>query len=214
VRIDFSEQFLFWAIKNRTNDQRSKEEGTLLEFARDALDPTGVCAETFWPYNPQSIAGTFCQHGHGGPSAPALADAGHNKFIPLNYQAFQGPGTGAAAVLAALKRAHPVAVTLPVFGDPYDNTFPDNWSTASGITYGRVLDPPTISVVRSGHAVCITGFEPDPMERQGGFFIFRNSWGTTWAASAPTTSSHSPAPGYGYISATYVNNFLWELLEL
>jgi Papain family cysteine protease len=215
--VDLSEQFLFWAIKNRTSDQHSLVEGTRLEYARDALDPTGICEEALWPYNPQSIVGTFCQNGHGGPSTAALADASRNALKTATYQVFHAWGTGATAVLAALSRGNPVAVTLPVYGDPYDKTLPDNWQTLSGVTYGRVLNPPPVSVVRSGHAVCITGFQPDSREPKGGYFIFRNSWGTTWAANAPASIGlgyHSPEPGYGDISATYVDDFLWELLEL
>jgi hypothetical protein len=69
--------------------------------------------------------------------------------------------------------------------------------------------------VVGGHAVCVVGFEPDPEEPMGGYFIARNSWGTLWASLAPSPGdSHSPAAGYGEISASYVDAYLWELLQL
>lgn len=105
-------------------------------------------------------------------------------------------------------------ISLPVFADPAyfadpAKPTPDNWSTASGFVYGTVLDPPPVSIVVGGHAVAITGFMPDREEHKGGYFIVRNSWGVEWGANAPARGL--PEPGYGRVSATYVDNFLWEM---
>ena len=81
-----------------------------------------------------------------------------------------------------------------------------------GTLYGRVLDPPPTSVVAGGHAVCVTGFEPDASERVGGWFIIRNSWNNGWATQSPAPGYYSPEIGYGQISATYIDQYLWEMM--
>ena len=108
-------------------------------------------------------------------------------------------------------------MTLPVFKDPLGTT--DNWNTSVALAYGHVLNPPPLSAACGGHAVCITGFRPDPAEPNGGYFVFRNSWGSGWAQNAPAPAGSNrsfvaPEPGYGSISASYVESYLWELLQL
>lgn len=49
----------------------------------------------------------------------------------------------------------------------------------------------------------------------GGYFIIRNSWGTQkFGRDAPTLDWHTPESGYGQVSATYIENYLWELCVL
>jgi hypothetical protein len=122
-------------------------------------------------------------------------------------------------VLGLLGKNRPVAVTLPVFKDPLGRT--DNWNTRVARTYGRVINPPPTSLAVGGHAVCVTGFRPDAAEPHGGYFVFRNSWGVSWASTAPASAVlggagtyFSPEPGYGDISASYVDSYLWEVLQL
>ncbi len=76
--------------------------------------------------------------------------------------------------------------------------------------YGEVLDPPPYMVSDGGHAVCVVGFVPYQWEPSGGYFVIRNSWGTDWGYELPTAGPYGPAPGYGTISASYVENYLWE----
>jgi hypothetical protein len=208
---DLSEQFLYWAIKSHTADPSPNGVGTNLVFARDALSSDGLCTEGLWPYNGTQTA-VESQGGGADPSPPAIADAATRRKAGLTYQVFQGAG-GAAAVLAALQAGAPVAITLPVFSDPAAPGT-DNWSTSVAWLYGRVLNPPPTASVSAGHAVCILGFVPDASEPHGGFFIFRNSWNTSWASSVPAPGrSYAPERGHGDISATYIENYLWELLH-
>jgi hypothetical protein len=80
-----------------------------------------------------------------------------------------------------------------------------------------VLNPPPTAVASDGHAVCVTGFHPDALEPKGGYFTFRNSWDIVWGAQAPSPAASgycAPEPGYGDISATYVDDYIWEIFQL
>lgn len=211
---DLSEQFLYWAVKTKTADPKPNQDGTYLAFARDALAQAGICNEADWPYVTTFVPSNVSQGGNGNPTSAALAHAATNQPAARSYQEFTAPGTGAAAVLQELQNGRPVAVTLPVFSDDPTATI-NNWTTAVGWAYGRVLNPPATSTATAGHAVCIVGYEPDPDEPLGGYFVFRNSWDTTWATRAPSPGNgYSPAPGYGDLSATYVDTYIWEMLVL
>jgi hypothetical protein len=206
---DYSEQFLYWAIKNHSGDPNKTQDGTWAQFARDMLQSDGICHENFDPYTGAPINPVSGPR----PSGGAFADAGKYKFNATTYT--RRPAGAAAVVLRLLNNNSPVVVSLPVFRDPTMPTGPYNWTTRVGWAYGRVLNPPVRSVVAGGHCVCVTGFVPDNAEPTGGYFIIRNSWGTQWARLAPTPgSSNSPEQGYGEISATYVDMYCWELLQL
>jgi hypothetical protein len=187
-------------------------DGSSLEFARDALALRGICEEALWPYNgmpgPSVTQATATD-----PSRRAQTEATANAIAASSYS--KAPGISAALVIAVLNQGRPAALSLPIFRDPIFPTGPSNWTTPAGWSYGRVLNPIGRAVVAGGHAVLALGFEPDPDEPTGGYFIVRNSWGSVWASQAPSPgNSHAPAPGYGEISATYVDAYLWELLAL
>ncbi len=204
-----SEQFLYWAIKTKTADPNPNTDGTWLQFARDALAADGICPESLWPYVGPPIPGNVSQAGGGNPSAAAIAAGAANTYVSGNYQVFNTPGGGASALLNALQNGKPVAITVPVFSDPTVPNGADNWSTGSAWSYGRILNPPATAVASDGHAVCVVGYQPDPSEPNGGYFIFRNSWDVAWAYTAPSPgNSYSPQPGYGDISATYIEDYI------
>jgi hypothetical protein len=212
---DLSEQYLFWAIKTSTADPTPTADGTWIEFARDAFASDGTCVSPLWPYV-GAILGTVTHATATDPSSAAHGDALKWKYLAATYHSSTSMSGNAARVIGAMQAAQrPVAISLPVFGNA-NQPGADNWNTAVGIAYGRVLDPPPTSVVVGGHAVCITGFEPDPSEPAGGWFILRNSWGTiVWANSLPATPPYvAPENGYGQISATYVDKYLMEMCLL
>jgi hypothetical protein len=76
---DFSEQFLYWAIKTSTADPNPNHDGTFLQFARDALVQAGICEEHLWPYIGKPGT-TITQETSADPSGAARANAGANKF--------------------------------------------------------------------------------------------------------------------------------------
>jgi Papain family cysteine protease len=175
---DYSEQFLYWAIKDHSADPNRSADGTWLRFARDMLQSDGICRENLWPYTTTVINPVSGP----GPSANARADAANHKLTAGTY--ISKPSGAAVLVLQLLQHGRPVAISLPVFSDPTVPNGPINWATSVGWAYGRVLNPPPKSVVTGGHCVCVTGFVPDPAEPNGGYFIVRNSWDTQWATLA------------------------------
>ncbi len=169
--MDLSEQYLFWATKTSTADPDPTGDGTLIEFARDALHSDGTCKSSLWPYV-GTVLGTVTHATSTDPSAHAHADAANRKHLAANYLVSTSMSGKAAQVINAMVAAQrPVAVSLPVFGDRLSPNL-DNWNTAVGLSFGRVIDPPPTSVVIGAHAVCCTGFEPDPTEPKGGWFVF------------------------------------------
>lgn len=219
---DLSEQFLFWAAKTQGGDISPDEDGTSLECAQEALARIGVCHEDLWPYDGTVRHGNVTHAGPGIPTGPAREGAILHCHACAGYaqglasQAGLGSGGGAARVRELLIRTRrPVAISVPVFSDklmPERN----NWNSPIGIAYGEVLDPPPNAERQNlGHAVCVVDFAPDGEESQGGYFVFRNSWGTDhFGRKAPQDGYHAPAPGYGQISASYVEKYLWELCVL
>lgn len=208
---DLSEQFLFWAAKRRPNDPSPQEDGTCLELAKEALEHSGICREKRCLYDPRVHPGNVTQAAPGHPSFAAIAEALRFAVVASHYHL----GATAHLVKNALQESgRPVALTLPVFSDrllPESN----NWESRSARLYGKVLDPPPTAIVNRGHAVCVTGFAEDPSEALGGHFIFRNSWGVQrFGSQLPTVGYFGPEPGYGQISASYVDLYLWEMCQL
>jgi hypothetical protein len=212
---DRSEQFLYWAIKTATNDLWPNLDGSSLVFADEALRGSGICGSPLWPYNPVP-GGTVHQGDVGNPSQQARGDAASNRYSST-VQPQNAPSGAAALLHSRLLQGRPVAITLPVFRDLLITDGTTNWTDGSSWTYGRVLNPvPTsVCIEEGGHAVCVVGFQPDANEPCGGYFIFRNSWDTAWGALSPSPgNTNAPEPGYGEVSATYIDKYLWELLQV
>jgi hypothetical protein len=149
------------------------------------------------------------------PDAPTKADAG--KYATAGTLLTVSGTSGHARELRELLDNHqaPVPITLPVFESA--TTGVSNWSTQEAEDFGTVAEPIDFTVFAGGHAVCVTGFIEVPSEPHGGFFTFRNSWGQDWASSAqfdPRVYRFSWEPGYGSVSASYVDKYLWEACVL
>ncbi|HWE40476.1 MAG TPA: C1 family peptidase [Isosphaeraceae bacterium] len=213
---DLSEQFLYWAAKTHGEDPFPNDRGTWLRCARNALVAHGVCDETLWGYNPQEVTGNEPQGVVGSePSAQAIADASTRATAAGACEDTSAALSGKAARLAQEVAIGPVAVAMPVFEDQMSRVM--NWTWTGARDYGHVLDPTPFSVVKGGHAVCVNAYEPSSAAPGGGWFVFKNSWGTAlWSSGAksPPVGHPNPPPGFGYLSAAYVDRFLWEALRL
>jgi len=206
--LDLSEQFLFWAAKQ--HDPASDDDGTRLEYGAQALAQNGVCPDVDWPYDGTVRATVTHADPPHIPSATARTKA--QQFCrPIGH--LQSGGNAALVLRLLTSRRAPVAITLPVFADPVASSR-DNWNTPVAQQYGVVINPPPTSVAVGGHAVAIVGYVSDRAEPNGGYFIFRNSWGSDWARGAPSANRHTPEPGYGQVSASYVEEYLWEVCAL
>jgi C1A family cysteine protease len=60
----------------------------------------------------------------------------------------------------------------------------------------------------SGHCMCAVGYQDDKSYPRGGYFIVRNSWGTTWASQSPYGA------GYGIIPYQYITSFATEAAHM
>ena len=87
-----------------------------------------------------------------------------------------------ATIKADLKMYGPMTVTLNV---------PTDW-------YGGYSGSGTGS-----HAVLITGYQDDPSAPGGGYFIVKNSWGTSWRGGT-SVAGYTPTAGYGLIAYSNV----------
>ncbi len=186
--------------------------GTKLGLVRDALLAEGVCTHAEWPdtspHDQEPPAAALAAAAQGMSSAVAYWD--------LGKLAVRWPGV-ARSIHGFLALKRPVAITIPVYVDPVAQPGGvTNWNSpgvwASGMVHNPVLP---LQPMASGHAVCILGFQPDPLEPLGGHFIFRDSKGQRFGYNAPPAGNPQPPRvperGYGALSASHVENHLFEL---
>lgn len=221
-RYNASEQFMFWACKQ--HDGALSQDGSTLSGAKIALEKCGYLPEVYWAYNPRPGV-TVCQKDTPPPPPKpsqddlkdALAEAANAPFS-VKYTKGTPKSGDSQRLRQDLADGCVVAISLPVFRDVSRSTN-DNWNTFDAVDYGFVLNPVPSSVIAGGHAVCVVGFVADDSEENGGFFIVRNSWGDRWAGRIGSMPVLRPGHyvrrrGYGQVSATYVENWLWEALQL
>ncbi len=202
---DLSEQFLYWAIKNHALDGIPNQDGTWHEFAVEALQEFGICAEEVWPYDPNP-GPTVSHHP---PPANAETLAGALRTQQPRATAYNQISGKAQMLLDKLHEHNGVAIALPVFDAPGGGIH--NWGTFITQNYGEVMNPVAGWTTGGGHAVCCVGFVPDEEEPLGGHFIIRNSWGTElFGSELPDPEYVGPEPGYGQVSASYIDRYLWE----
>lgn len=184
-RVDLSEQFLYWACKEM--DGKPNLPGTWLHIAMGALEKLGVCREEVWPYNPAPGP----TEGQGPPPAGAKDDAKRYRLsagrtvAPNQVMHFKHVLAGADGVPPM-----PVTIGTLVF---------DSWarSRATHLT-GKITMPLPGERYVGGHAWCAVGYVDDVSVPGGGYFIIRNSWGTSWAAQSPEAPGHALMP-YAYV---------------
>ena len=135
----------------------------------------------------------------------------------LSRSRVKRPDNVARVAFDLLSQGLPVALALPLFRDPKAPPGADNWNYDYVVTSGKVADQQVgWEQLKIGHAVCVLAFQPDPSERSGGWFIFRNSVGEDWCTSPnlPSIGPLVPARGWGALSASLVNEHAWEMLAV
>lgn len=105
----------------------------------------------------------------------------------------------------------PVVIAVPTFATGLaSNT---NWLTTEALSQGIVREPTADQpVIVGGHAVTLVGFKKAVLPGERGWFIFRNSLGLGFARDVNNSPYGIPGPGYGAISADYIDLYCWEYL--
>jgi C1A family cysteine protease len=190
-KLDFSEQFLYWACK--ASDGEPQEPGTFVAVAMDCLRKDGCCLEATWPYVTHDVPGNEGQ----GPAPKASAkEAKEHRASGCSQLA----PTDVPGIQSELAEGRSVAFSVPVFDSWYRN--PEVQRT------GEILNPIPGEAPHGGHAMCLVGYDDDPgnVALGGGRFRVRNSWGTAdWAYESAVGT-----PGYGSIPYSYVSRFCVE----
>jgi len=180
---DLSEQFLYWDCKQRDGHPGP---GTYMSTAVECLEKNGICQETTWPYNPEPTD----DEGQGPPPPDAEEEA--TDFTIRGHACLRGFGVGDLKAFLAYGEdgsGHPFTFAVPVF---------PSWGNAETSRTGFVPEEFDGEQPIGHHALACCGYFDDSEAPGGGYFVFRNSWGTSWAYE-----SYKGA-GYGFLSYAYM----------
>jgi len=180
-KIDFSEQFCYWATKQK--DGHPNSDGSWAKICFPALKEFGICHEEHWKYNPNPTN----DPGQGPPPAAAQKCAPNHKadYLELNSKDIN-----------ALKTQLGKEKRVISFGVPVFNSSMRNQDT---VKTGRFVMPIKGESPVGGHEMALIGYVDDKSRPGGGDFILRNSWGTKWAHSSPFGAGNGSVP-YAYIA--------------
>jgi C1A family cysteine protease len=186
---NLSEQHLYHEIK--LIDGAPNLCATWQKKGAEILKNHGQCREAVWPYNPNPPC-----NNNGVMPPNARTDAAGFK---LSLDAVT-PAQDVATIKAMLADRRPVGITIPVY-----NSWLQSPETRRS---GRITLPLLGELPVGGHAVCLVGYQDTPLVVGGGYFLVRNSWGTSWAYQSPY------GQGYGAIAYRYVTLMSWETYTL
>lgn len=188
---DLSEQFIYWACKERDG---YPDVGTWIKTGMDVLQELGVCPEPVWPYDAAIIAGN---EGHGPPPANAASEA--TPFRVTGFTALNARWID--SLREALANGSPVAVSMDVYQ-----------SCQRPYTYrmGDIRLPLPGEVKLGGHAMLLVGYVDDEEVPGGGYFIVRNSWGEAFGYDGEVAPGYCRLP-YAYLRQYGIEAFTAEL---
>jgi hypothetical protein len=185
---DMSEQFLFWACKQRDGNP-TNGSGTSMTAAADSLGQAGVCQESDWGYDPNNALDQAGNPGHNPP--PQGAEIAAAPFRAT--QVIRITATSVDDYKRVLASGRCAAFAVPIYPSFWDS--PDLFAT------GKITLPLPNEVTKGGHAMCIVGYKDDTSVPAlgGGRFILRNSHGLEFGATSPYGPGHGTIP-YAYIA--------------
>ena len=178
-----SEQFLYWACKE--SDQLPDREGTYVRVGAEAVRRRGSCLSRTWRYS--SLPGAT--EGQGPPPDGAEQEALEHCWP----NAATLPAGDVDRLRQSLDERKPVVLSV--------YTFP-NWDFPVVAETGEVTMPLPGMNEDGAHAVCLAGYEQNKRAPGGGAFVFRNSWGQSWAKRRGRFG-----PGYGVLPFEYVRQY-------
>jgi len=201
----FSAQWLYYKARDAHGAEDRRTDGTIFQYALDALIDVGVCRDEAWPY-------------HSTPDFTYSSAFGERKEIDhLEQQAGECKVTSGELrynrdvtvdwVKSQLSENRPVGIGVHIFKLAWEN--PYTLATGEiGLPITRVVDGSERYLdSRLGcHAVTIVGYADTDEGRShrpgGGYFVFKNSWGGDWAPVSQETPS-----GYGMLPYEYVDRY-------
>lgn len=219
-----SEEYIQYRIRQRQRETGGLRGRAWLHEAGDILERNGAPTAAACPYHLFADDGGLDDTP---PSSAAEAEA-RARLFPTDVidDAARQDKTTAQFLHWLLAHGVPAAISFPIHQREDPVRGGTNWTTPIARSHGIVADPPWDfdprpegGTMAAGHAVCLVGYLRDPKVRGGGWFMFRNSWGLSWASEAgssvqPYAIPQLPGRGWGVMSAAYVNTFCSEVLAL
>lgn len=167
--VDLSEEFVYWTTKDI--DDALDTEGSWLRCAAEAVVEFGACSETMWPY----LAPQDSPSGRS-PKPPQRCFEEATVWRP--EKALVLDPADISRLIELLSQDIPVAYAFPI----YRSCLLSRAVRRDGYLTLPLL--PFDSLV-GGQAVTLSGFEVDESHPGGGYFVFDNSWGTSWGDANP-----------------------------
>lgn len=180
-QVELSEQFLYWACKELDGLPGA---GTYIHTSMSVLEQYGVCERAAWPYCATPVDGN---EGQGPPPAGATEHARPyrtDRSIPIQERVVQD-------YKSCLAGGKVLSFGVAVFESSF--------GSATARQYGKITMPLPDEETAGGHAMCVVGYQDDSSVPGGGYFIVRNSWGTSWAYESPHGAGYCMIP-YAYVS--------------
>ena len=123
-----------------------------------------------------------------GGIGPALAAA-----LPYRTKTAELPPKSISDLKTAVESGRCVTFSVPVYNSWYHSPVVRDT--------GEITLPIPGEVAKTGHAMCLVGYEdlPGRPELGGGIWILRNSWSDKWGAKCPYGAGYGTIP-YIYLS--------------
>lgn len=227
---DFSEQYLQWSVKNEVR-AFTKTEGSNARENLQAISRFGIPEETAWPYEPFPW-GAFDDPECGGDASGKPTKCYTNGDPPESARTAQKYKLPAGKWLNnrdikhhLTTKQHGVIVGLDFFYQAWNHrksTLPRSqtlWEQGY-VTYPNAKDIEESHKQRAGHSILIVGWDDEreapvrdadgnevknedgSTKMEKGFFLFKNSWGTSGFG---IRNEHGA--GYGWLSMKYVADY-------
>jgi len=227
---DFSEQYLQWSVKSQLNAFPTSS-GSNDYYNLKAVSTYGVPTEDKWPYEPTQWDVTKDPRCTGtGDGLPTICYTNGNPpaaaTSATKYKLPAGRWVSTSSVKNVIfEKKQGMVVGLNFFYQAWNHRRSALPVSSTYFQKGYVLypnaDDKTASAKQpAGHSVQLVGYDDEleiqQMDKDGrpavdsagkpikqkGFYLFKNSWGT-----ANFGVSNSKAPGYGWISYRYVQEY-------
>ena len=181
AKTKLSEEYLYDFCKKI--DGQPGECGTWLLDAVKILIQYGQCLEQLLSYNPNLP----CNH-NDAITLGMMQNGAKFRSSPTYYS---NPKDVNAMKVALSVRDSNVGFCIPVYNSWYKSPAVDQT--------GQITMPLSGEQSVGGHCMCLVGYQDNKAYPGGGYFILRNSWGTSWAFKNPYGAGYGTIP-YAYIS--------------